>query len=63
MEWLEWAFIQSLQYHQDDEYSAEFVRSIYTVRLRKVLATFFEAPDSDLHLVFSASINTWTTWP
>ncbi|KAF9507486.1 hypothetical protein BS47DRAFT_1321216 [Hydnum rufescens UP504] len=31
----EWAFIQSLQYHQDDEYSAEFVRSIYTVRLRK----------------------------
>ena len=32
----EWEFIQGLQYHHDDPYASEFVRSIYTVRLKKV---------------------------
>lgn len=32
----EWEFVQGLQYHQDDPDAAEFVQSIYTVRLKKV---------------------------
>ena len=35
----EWGFIQALQYHHDDPYASEFVRSIYTVRLKKVKRT------------------------
>ncbi|KAF8339828.1 uncharacterized protein EI90DRAFT_3037909 [Cantharellus anzutake] len=31
----EWEFIQSLQFHGEDPFCTEFVRSIYTVRLRK----------------------------
>ncbi|KAF8322575.1 TPR-like protein [Clavulina sp. PMI_390] len=31
----EWEFVQGLEYNQDDPYAAEFVRSVYMIRLKK----------------------------
>lgn len=58
----EWEFIQGLPFHAQTDEDAEFIRMMYTVRLKKVRYTSFLL--SSKSLTFSShSFLTRTTWP
>lgn len=57
----EWDFIQSLPYHAQTEQDAEFIRMMYTVRLKKVRRAQFVQQRAYAYRHDSRSSRTATT--